>query len=212
MADNFYQDKTAQHISGNLSSYEAARTGFFTLIVDDLDGIVKASYSGDKATAPKTEVIPQAQEYLKLNVTQASVPHFSLAVLEYRRGNEQVKFAGVPTFDAGSIRVDDVVGLDTKSILMAWHALAYDIYTRKGGRMADWTDSSGNLHKGYKKTCTLIEYTQDYEQIRSWTLYGCWISDIEEDPFDKTADDKRSIGATLQYDRAEMNLPKVENA
>lgn len=186
---------SAQHISSNLANYEAARTGFFSLIVDDIDNIVNAAYSGDPRDAAASDKIARAQETLKLNVVKAPVPHFSLSTLEYRRGNDQVKFAGVPTFDAGDITVDDVVGMDTKSILMAWQALAYNVYTRKGGRMKD-----------YKKNATLIEYTQDFEQIRSWTLYGCWVSKISEGEFDKENDGKRQISATIEYDRAEMNL------
>lgn len=186
---------SAQHISTNLANYEAARTGFFSLIVDDIDNIVNAAYSGDPRDAADSDKIARAQETLKLNVVKAPVPHFSLAPLEYRRGNDQVKFAGVPTFDAGDITVDDVVGMDTKSILMAWQALAYNVYTRKGGRMKD-----------YKKNATLIEYTQDFEQVRSWTLYGCWVSKISEGEFDKENDGKRQITAEIQYDRAEMNL------
>ena len=200
---------TAKHIATNLQNYEAARTGFFTFIVDDLDGIVRADYKGTLSEPADGDRIMKAQEYLKLNVTKASVPHFSIAPLEYRRGNEQIKFAGVPSFEAGSITVDDVVGLDTKSILMAWHALAYDIHTRKGGRMGDWTDQDGVVHKGYKKTCTLAEYTQDYELVRTWTLYGCWISDLSEEDFDKENDGKRQISVTIQYDRAEMELPRT---
>jgi hypothetical protein len=186
---------SAQHISTNLANYEAARTGFFSLIVDDIDNIVKASYSGDPAAATNNDKIARAQETLKLNVISAPVPHFSLEPLKYQRGNDTVKFAGVPTFKDGSVKVDDVVGMDTKSILMAWQALAYNVYTRKGGRMKD-----------YKKNATLIEYTQDFEQVRSWTLYGCWISDISEEDFNKESDGKRQITATIQYDRAEMNL------
>ena len=187
---------SAQHISTNLANYEAARTGFFSLIVDDIDNIVKARYSGDPKAASTSDNIARAQEPLKLNVTKAPVPHFSLATLEYRRGNDVVKFAGVPTYDAGDITVDDVVGMDTKSILMAWQALAYNVHSRKGGRMKD-----------YKKNCTLIEYTQDFEQVRSWTLYGCWISKINEGDFDKENDGKRQITATIENDRAEMELP-----
>jgi hypothetical protein len=185
----------AKHISTNLANYEAARTGFFSLIVDDIDNIVKASYSGaNPKEAPEGDKIARAQEILKLNVTKAPVPHFSLKAESYRRGNDVVKFAGVPDFKDGSIEVDDVVGMDTKSILMAWQGLAYNVHTRKGGRMKD-----------YKKNCTLIEYTQDFEQIRSWTLYGCWISDINEGDFDKENDGKRKITAKLEYDRAELN-------
>lgn len=186
---------SAQHISTNLANYEAARTGFFSLIVDDIDNIINAAYKGDRDDAAASDKIARAQETLKLNVIKAPVPHFGVAVLEYKRGNDTVKFAGVPEFDMGSITVDDVVGMDTKSILMAWQALTYNVYTRKGGRMKD-----------YKKTCTLIEYTQDFEQVRSWTLHGCWINKITEGEFDKENDGKRQITAEIQYDRAEMNL------
>jgi hypothetical protein len=185
---------SAQHISTNLANYEAARTGFFSLIVDDIDNIVKASFSGDARDAADSDKIARAQETLKLNVVKAPVPHFSITPLKYKRGNDTVTFAGTPEFESGSIVVDDVVGMDTKSILMAWQGLAYNVYTRKGGRMKD-----------YKKNCTLIEYTQDFEQIRSWTLYGCWISSISEGEFDKENDGKRQITAKLEYDRAELN-------
>jgi hypothetical protein len=186
---------SAKHISTNLANYEAARTGFFSLIVDGIDNIINAAYSGDTRDATANDKIARAQETLKLNVIKAPVPHFSLEAIPYKRGNDTVKFAGTPTFHDGSIVVDDVVGMDTKSILMAWQALAYNVYTRKGGRMKD-----------YKKTCTLIEYTQDFEQVRSWTLYGCWISDITEEDFNKEQDGKRQITAKIEYDRAEMNL------
>ena len=190
-------DLSAQHISTNLANYEAARTGFFSLIVDDIDNIISAAYSGDPAAAADGDKIKKAQEYLKLNVVKAPVPHFGLEVLKYKRGNDTVTFAGTPEFESGSITVDDVVGLDTKSILMAWQALAYNVHTRKGGRMKD-----------YKKTATLIEYTQDFEQIRSWTLYGCWISKVTEGEFDKENDGKRQVTADIQYDRAIMVLPE----
>jgi hypothetical protein len=188
---------SAAHISTNLANYEAARTGFFSLIVNDIDNIIRASYTGDPSAAAATDKISKAQETLKLNVVNAPVPHFSLKKESYRRGNDVVNFAGVPEFSDGEITVDDVVGLDTKSILMAWQGLAYNVHTRKGGRMKD-----------YKKNCTLIEYTQDFEQIRSWTLYGCWISNIQEDAFDKENDGRRKIRATLVYDRAIMKLPQ----
>lgn len=189
------QSLSAAHISAALENYEAARTGFFSLVVDDIDNIVRASFTGDPASATNNDKIANAQKTLILNVTKAPVPHFSLEPLQYKRGNDTVKFAGTPTFESGNITVDDVVGLDTKSILMAWQALAYNVYTRKGGRMKD-----------YKKNCTLVEYTQDFKQIRSWTLYGCWISSITESEFDKEQDGKRQITAKLEYDRAEMVL------
>jgi hypothetical protein len=186
---------SAAHISANLAAHEAARTGFFSLIVDDIDNIINAAYSGNREDAADSDKIARAQETLKLHVISAPVPHFNLEVLKYKRGNDTVTFAGTPDYQSGSIKVDDVVGLDTKSILMAWQALAYNVYTRKGGRMKD-----------YKKNATLIEYTQDFEQVRSWTLYGCWVSEVSEDEFNKESDGKRQITAKIEYDRAEMNL------
>jgi hypothetical protein len=192
----------ALHISTNLDNYEAARSGFFTLLVgagetfdsensdtwNSINGI-PSPYS-DKAAMTGSGTNDN-QKLLALNVVKAFVPHFSLEVLEYKRGNEKVKFAGTPTFNGGSITVDDIVGIDTKNILLAWQAQAYDVHTGKGGRM-----------KHYKKNCTLIEYTQDYEQVRKWDLRGCWISELSEDDFDKESDGKRQITATIEYDKA----------
>lgn len=184
---------SAKHISTNLANYEAARTGFFSLIVHDIDNIIRATYTGDRQAATANDRIAKAQKILKLNVVSAPVPHFKVTPHSYKRGNDTVNFAGTPEFNSGTLVVDDVVGLDTKAVLMAWQALTYDVYTRKGGRMKD-----------YKKDCTLVEYTQDFEKVRSWNLYGCFITEITEDDFNKESDGKRQIKASILYDRAEM--------
>lgn len=184
------------HIAAELQNYENARSNFFTFIVSDLDGITRTSYDSEMGEASDADKIANAQEVLKLSVDQMSVPHFSLGVAEIRRGNSVVRYATVPTFNAGNLVARDYVGLDTKSTLMAWQGLAYNINTDKGGRMYQ-----------YKKNATLIEYTQDFVEVRRWILYGCWVSDLSEDAFDVTADGERKISATIQYDRAEMVLP-----
>lgn len=188
---NWDQSLSTAHISNDYANYEAARSGFFTLIVDNIDGLVKATYKGNAEDATDADRIAKAQEYLKLNVLTTKVPHFSVEKLTYARGNEKVHFASAPSFDDGEITVDDVVGLDTKAILMAWQALTYNVHTRKGGRMKD-----------YKKDCTLVEYTQDYEPIRQWKLFGCFPLSLSEDSFDRENDGKRKISMTLSYDRA----------
>lgn len=189
----------AYHISSDYANYEAARSGFFSLLIHDIDDrLVTAAFSSMPDGEEKADKIKNAQEGIKLNVVKAPVPHFSIKVEQYRRGNDVVKFAGVPDFKEGSIVVDDVIGIDTKAILMAWQALAYDVKTRKGGRMAS-----------YKKNCTLIEYTQDFKQIRNWTLYGCWVSDLTEGDFDKENDGKRQITAKIEYDRAEVSINEL---
>jgi hypothetical protein len=56
--------------------------------------------------------------------------------------------------------------------------------------------------KDYKKTCTLYEYTQDYELIRTWRLDGCFVTKVGSDPFDRESDGKRKVTAEISYDRA----------
>ena len=197
---NWDASLNTRHISTNLENYEAARSAFFTLIVDDLTNLLKVDYTGEIDEATDVDHINNAQEILKLNVVKAPVPSFEVSTDEYRRGNDTVKFAGLPTWGgSGTITVDDVVGLDTKSILYSWLYLAYNPHTRKGGRMKD-----------YKKTATLCEYTQDYELIRSWTIEGIFVTKITEDDFDRTADGKRQLSVDFSYDRAIQNLPDEE--
>ena len=195
----FDESLNTRHISSNLRNYEAARSGFFTLLVDDIDNLLSPSYTGEADAATDSDYLVDSQNRLRLNVTKAFVPQFQLGTGSYRRGNDVVNFATTPSWTSGSIVVDDVVGLDTKSILMSWLYLAYNPHTRKGGRMAD-----------YKKTCTLCEYTQDYELIRTWTLEGCFVTQLQEGDFDKENDGKRQITATIVFDRATVNLPDDE--
>lgn len=170
------------------------------MVVDDLDGrLLSPSYKGDPANAKDSDYLTKPEEGLRLNVVSCPIPHFEVATLEYRRGNDVVKFAGVPTWSGGSIKVDDVVGLDTKSILMSWLYKAYNPHTRKGGRMVD-----------YKKTATLCEYTQDYELIRTWRLEGVFVTKLTEDEFNRENDGKRQITVEFSFDRAIVELPDDE--
>lgn len=195
----FDESLNTTHISTNLRNYEAARSGFFTLVVDDLTNLLKPNFKGEAEEATDADKISNAQTVLKLNVVAATVPQFTLGTEEFRRGNDTVKFATTPTWDSGSLTVDDIVGLDTKSLLLSWLYLAYNPHTRKGGRMAD-----------YKKTATLCEYTQDYELIRTWTLEGVFITKVGDDEFNREQDGKRQLKVEFSYDRAIMDLPEAE--
>ena len=182
------------HISSNISNYEVARSNFFTFIAEDLGDLVRPDFNLVEPEA--SDLITNGQEVIKLSVTKASVPHFSIAPIEMRRGNSVVKYAGNPTFDAGTLECQDFVGLDTKSTLMAWQNKAYNVVTDKGGRAKD-----------YKKNCTLVEYDQTGNEVRHWELIGCWISAITEDDFDVTQDGDRKISCQVVYDRAIMHMP-----
>ena len=206
------------HISSDIQNYESARSNFFTLIIDDFADLdhnlpnnlvyPEFSYTGENqdneyiANKGKTP-----QEIIKLSVNKMFVPHFSLGQIEIRRGNSIVKFTDVPSWESGTIELQDFVGLETKNILMAWQALAYDVVSDTQGRAGNWQDEDGIWHRGYKRNCTLVEYTPDFEQIRYWTLIGCWISNITESNFEVDGQGARSLSITLQYDRAIMKQP-----
>lgn len=182
------------HISANPENYDIARSNFFTFIVEDLGDLVRSDFNLEEPE--DSDIIKNGQEVIKLSVDKSSIPHFAITPIEIRRMNSVIKYAGLPTFDAGTLSAQDYVGLDTKSVLMAWQALAYDVINDVGGRA-----------ENYKKNCTLVEYTQDRKEIRHWDLIGCWISDINEDDMDVAADGDRKISCTLIYDRAIMHLP-----
>ena len=204
----YEQSLDVEHISADLKNYEAARTSFFSLQIapSQLSNLYNINFnrdSGGEASETNGTLYNKnkASEYIRLNVTKASVPHYTLEKLQYRRGNNVVNYAGVPTYDDGSFTVSDIVGLDTKSLLYSWWYLAYDPKTRKGGRMVD-----------YKKDATLTEYTQDFVKIREWKLHGVFILSIDEDGFDKEQDGPRNLTVNFAFDWAEMNNVGVETA
>lgn len=181
------------HIAADLANYEAARSAFFVLTVpeDQLGNLRKPTETGDDdKTAAKLKA-KDAADILRLNVTKTSVPQFSVEVAEYRRGNDTVKFATVPTWESGTLEVDDIVGVNTKDILISWLYLAYNPHTRMGGRMKD-----------YKKKAILQEYTQDYELIREWEIQGIFIKKVTDSEFDRENDAKRKVSVEFEYDRA----------
>ena len=201
------------HISSDIQNYESARSNFFALLIEDFDDLLYPEFSTTGENAGNEYVTgtrfgkKSGQEVIKLSVNKMFVPHFTLGQVEVRRGNSIVKFTDTPTWDSGTIELQDFVGLETKNVLMAWQALAYDVVSDTQGRAGDWVDKDGVAHRGYKRNCTLVEYSPDHEQIRYWNLIGCWISAISESTFDVEATGARSLSVTLQYDRAIMHQP-----
>ena len=168
----------------------------FELVITDIDGIIRAGATGKESGA----AIPNAQELLRLSVTKAFIPHFKQETVAIKRGNSTLKYAGVPSFEAGSVDFNDYIGADIKSILMAWQNLSYNVQTEKVGSL-DVTN--------YKKDAYLIEYTPDYRKVRTWRLHGCWISALTEGEYTSEDGGKHQISATIEYDRAEIDLSEV---
>ena len=196
------------HLAGNPELYELQRSNNFEFVVTGLgtmltkDGRVNTSFyrSGVTTNDDKTALdAADAEDVIRLSVEKSSVPTFKQDVLEIRRGNSVMKFAGKPNFDNGSLTVRDFIGADTKSALMAWQNLSYNVVTQKVGQMKD-----------YKKDCYLMEYTPDGQLVRTWTLKGCWISELSMGEFDQESMEKKTIVASIPYDYAIMELPDEE--
>ena len=178
------------HLAANHNLYEIQRSNNFEFIVTDIDGISKAGMISGQVSG----TIENAQEIIRLSVASSSIPHFSQDPIEVKRGNSTMKFAGVPKFDAGTIKVNDYIGAATKEVLMAWQNLSYNVATEKVGLASD-----------YKKDCYLVEYTPDYQKVRQWKLHGCWISKLDGGEFSSDNNDKMQITVTIEYDKAEVD-------
>ena len=184
------------HLADNPKLYEPARSNNFEFIVTDIDSILRAGVK-ESGLTDESNYITNGQETLRVSVVSSSVPHFTLGVLDVKRGNNTMHVAGVPTFDNHTLVLNDYMGARTKSVLLAWQALAYDVRTEKVHRMDN-----------YKKDCYLYEYSPDYDEvIRKWRMIGCWINKLEEDTFNNENNAKRTVTATIIYDKAIPMLP-----
>ena len=188
-----FENEGAYYLARNPKLFEPARGNTFRFYVSGLNKLLRAGYTGKEGDAYISE---DAEKMLELSVKQTAMPKFSQEPITIRRGNSVVKAAGLPTFSEGSITIDDFIGADGRSILMAWQNLSYNVSTQMVGYMSD-----------YKKDAVLIEFDPNYKMVRQWNLYGCWISDITPGEFDHDNGDKRAISATIQYDWAEMKMP-----
>lgn len=181
------------HLADNPELYEIQRDNNFEFIVTGIDNIMRVGAEpGDESPT-----IGNASQTLRFSVVSSSIPMFSQEVLTIRRGNSVMKFAGAPTFSEGTLVVNDYIGADSKSTLMAWQNLSYNVKTERVGSMKD-----------YKKTCYLCEYTPDYKLVRTWKMLGCWVSGLSEGDFNMESSGKKTISATISFDKAFMELPE----
>ena len=187
--DNY--DKGAYYLTQNPAIYEPQRSNCFKFVVD-MTGIDVNDFG---VSVPANDL----SKTLELAVKTSSVPQFTIGKLTINRGNSQAHFAGKPEFKDGQISVHDYIGAHTKEILLAWQRQAYNVHTQKIG-----------LAKDYKRTATLYELTPDFQIVRTWKLFGCWISDISDPNYDAESSDVRVMDATIVYDYAYPELPDEE--
>ena len=183
-------------LANNPNIYEVQRTNNFELIVTGIDGIKKAGFL-DSDTSRASTVL-NGQEIIRMAVSSAFIPSFSQGVISVKRGNSTLNYAGVPSFQSGSISLNDYIGADVYGVLSAWQNLSYNVRTEKVGLASD-----------YKKLCYLIEYSPDYQTVRRWKLHGCWLTNLTCDNLSSDSNNVVKISATIQYDRAEVDTSEL---
>lgn len=180
-------DLGTYYIANNPQYYEPQRPNNFKFYVEGLNeklGILNNDYAKKNA-----------EKVIEISVNSSSVPHFNISPISLKRGNNTMKFAGTPEFGEGNIQLVDFIGAGTKDILLAWQRQAYDVNTEKVGLATDYK------HDGY-----LIEYTPEYQVVRTWKLHGCWISGIDEDGYDHdNGNSVKMLTAKIQYDKATVD-------
>ena len=183
----------AYYLSTRPDLYEPQRGNTFMFQVDFPDGF----FDNDDILAQQNpNTLANYKDILRVAVSSAFVPHFSNETIAIQRGNSTVKFAGKPTYRDGSVKITDFIGAGSKDLAMAWQRKVYNVDTEKLGLAID-----------YKVTGKLIEYTPDYQPLRTWVLYGCWISGLSEDDYNHESPEKREIDCQIQYDKAVIDPP-----
>ena len=182
------------HLADNPTVYQPVRQNNFRFIVSGgaFDRLLRVGENPDD----ENSYITNAQEIIDFSVVSFEAPHFKQEEIAIKRGNSTVYYAGVPSFDTKSLVINDFVGADGKSILLAWQSLSYNIFE-------DTIPSSDK----YKLNATVLEYLPDNTLVRYWDLIGCWITSLTEDGWSNEQSGKKTVTATIRYDRAIPHLP-----
>ena len=180
------------HLADNPAQYQPVRTNNYRCICQGLEELVRVG--GDENN--RNDYLENAQEVIDFSVVSFDAPSFTQDEIPIRRGNSTTYFAGTPRFNTSNLVINDFVGADGKSILQAWQALSYDV-----------VNDIINPSTKYKKDMLILEYTPDNVLIKVWELKGCWITSLTETGYSSESPAKKTVTATIRYDRAIPRKP-----
>ena len=180
------------HLADNPAQYQPVRTNNYRCICQGLEELVRVG--GDVNN--RNDYLENAQEVIDFSVVSFDAPSFTQDEIPIRRGNSTTYFAGTPRFNTSNLVINDFVGADGKSILQAWQALSYDV-----------VNDIINPSTKYKKDMLILEYTPDNVLIKVWELKGCWVTSLTETGYSSESPAKKTVTATIRYDRAIPRKP-----
>lgn len=179
------------HITNDTTSkFEPMRRNNFEVQITGLNKVNAAGTSNPMTTKSKSD----GYSLLTLSVASYSAPQVNINPITVHYGNNSAKFAGKPEFPDSSLVVNDYVGADVEGLIMSWQNAVYNTETEQIGVAAY-----------YKKTGYLLEYDMQGCLIRSWTIHGCWPSQVNLGDFSQEDPNIRQITITLTYDKITLN-------
>lgn len=172
----------AYHMIGN-DNWEPQRTSNFELHVYGLEAL----RSADKGL----KMPSNASQYLTLSTQSVGDLGLNISPIGIEYGNNNINFAGKPSYDALSVVFNDYVGIETERIIAAWHRLVYDPKTQKIGRASV-----------YKKSAHLLEFSPDGAFRKCWEIKGCFPTSVSYGGYDQGGGAVRQITVTVSIDYA----------
>ena len=172
----------AYHMIGQ-DAWEPQRTNNFEVQFMDIGNLL----SIDKGL----HMPGNSSELLTLSTASVGGLTTNISNIVASYGNNQINFAGKPSYDSVQITFNDYIGIQTERIIMAWSRLVYDPKTEKIGRASQ-----------YKKNGYLLEFSPDGDFVKMWQLEGCFPGTVSFDGYSNEGNDIRKINVTFYVDKA----------
>ncbi|QAY01287.1 tail tube protein [Aeromonas phage ZPAH1] len=137
----------------------------------DLTDVSRAFSQGDLARPNLFEVeIPFMGQDLRFKCKAASMPGATVEPVVLGYQNKKMKLAGDRTFDDWTITVYNDTQHNTRQQFIDWQNIAQSL-----GR-----NINGEVPTVYKKEATVHQLDRAGNRTRSYTVYGCWPTQISE--------------------------------
>ena len=181
----------ASHLFINTDNgFEPQRTNNFEMSITGLSNL-KPAGGGDYS--PKVRaMLNNMSDDLVLSIKNGFTPQEKISVLPVPYGNSEVKFAGRPTYDEGSIIWNDYYDKDIELLLKAWQMAAFN---PQNGAVCD--------AKNYKLEAIMTMYSPGYTVARRWLIHGCWLANVNGDDLGNENNSIRTLSAQFVYDWAQ---------
>lgn len=179
------------------AGFEPQHNNNFEFQVTGLGTMTRAG--GEDFTSAEKQMLANSSDLI-LSLRQAFTPAEDISDIRIAYGNGSTRFAGVPSYNDGTIIWNDFYDKDIEYVLKLWQRAAYDPETGAVG------DASN-----YKRTAYLTMYSPSGRVARRWKLFGVWIRAVNGDDMSNENATARGLSAVISYDYA-VRMTKEESS